>query len=65
MSDGSWTGLSGAVEDGDGKFALIAFGGRLRVKIATFLLERAGVEQTSPPVAKDWRANPLKRLKAS
>jgi hypothetical protein len=48
VSDGSWTGMSGVVEESEGKFALVAFGGRVRVKIATFLLERSGVEQTQP-----------------
>ena len=57
VSDGSWTGMSGVVEDGDGKFALVAFGGRLRVKIATFLLERTGVEQTQP-VGREGPAGP-------
>lgn len=38
VPEGSFTGLTGVVQGGDGKFALICFGGSLQVKIATFLL---------------------------
>ena len=38
VREGSFTGLTGVVKGGDGKFALICFGGSLQVKIATFLL---------------------------
>jgi len=43
-SEAGFRGLSGVVERGDDRFALVCFGGRLRVKIATFLLESDGVE---------------------
>lgn len=38
VQEGSFTGLTGIVQGGDGRFALICFGGALQVKIATFLL---------------------------
>jgi hypothetical protein len=39
VPEGSFTGLTGVVQGGDGKFALICFGGTVQVKIATFLLQ--------------------------
>lgn len=45
MTEGSFAGMAGVVEDGDGKFALVAFGGSFRVKIATFLLRTDEVQQ--------------------
>jgi hypothetical protein len=38
MQEGSYAGLRGIVQGGDGKFALVSLGGRLNVKVATFLL---------------------------
>ncbi|GGE75045.1 transcription termination/antitermination protein NusG [Sphingomonas prati] len=38
MPDGGFAGLTGIVEGGDGKFALVCFGGKMRVKVASFLL---------------------------
>lgn len=38
VAEGAASGLSGIVETCDGQFALIAFGGNFRMKIATFLL---------------------------
>jgi hypothetical protein len=38
VPEGSFTGLTDVVQGGDGKFALICFGGTLQVKMATFLL---------------------------
>lgn len=35
---GGFAGMHGVVECGDGKFALVSFGGRFVVKIATFLM---------------------------
>lgn len=48
IGSGGFAGMSGLVEGGDGKFALVAFGGGLRVKIATFLLESNGVDEGQP-----------------
>jgi hypothetical protein len=45
VTEGPAAGLSGVVQDGDGKFALVAFGGRFRLKIATFLLRTDGVHE--------------------
>ena len=42
--EGSFKGLIDVVEGGDGKFALICFGGSLQVKIATFLLRTTGLD---------------------
>lgn len=44
VTEGSFSGLSGMVEDGDGKFTFVAFGGSMRVKIASFLLASDQVE---------------------
>jgi len=38
VPDGPFAGMSGVVEEGDGRFALVAFGGQFRVKVASFLL---------------------------
>ena len=38
VPESSFTGLTGVVQGGDGKFALICFGGSVQLKIATFLL---------------------------
>lgn len=38
LSEGAFAGISGVVEEGDGKFAMVAFGGHARWKIAAFLL---------------------------
>lgn len=45
MSEGGFAGMSGIVEESDGKFALVAFGGSFRVKIATFLLGTDEVQE--------------------
>lgn len=44
MTEGGFAGISGVVEAGNGKFALVAFGGSFRVKIATFLLRTDEVQ---------------------
>lgn len=44
VPEGSFAGMTGVVQDGDGKFAFVSFGGALRVKIATFLLVADQVE---------------------
>ncbi len=38
VAEGNFTGLEGVVEGGDGRYALICFGGSMQFKIATFLL---------------------------
>jgi transcription antitermination factor NusG len=48
VTDGPAAGMSGVVQDGDGKFAVVAFGGRFRLKIATFLLR---TDEVHSPVA--------------
>lgn len=44
LTKGGFAGMSGVVEEGNGKFAVVAFGGTWRVKIATFLLNEGGLE---------------------
>lgn len=44
VKEGVGAGLSGIVEGGDGSFALVAFGGTFRMKIATFLLGTDAVQ---------------------
>lgn len=39
VQEGGFEGLTGIVEESDGRFALVCFGGRLRVKVASFLLD--------------------------
>lgn len=46
--EGAGMGLSGVVEQGDGKFALVAFGGSMRLKIATWLLRTDEVQNPVP-----------------
>lgn len=46
VPDGPFAGMSGVVSECDGKYAVVAFGGGMRVKIATFLLEAEALEQT-------------------
>lgn len=43
VEEGAFMGMSGVVENGDGKFAMVAFAGSMRVKIATWLLNADGV----------------------
>lgn len=38
VPEGSFAGMTGIVEDGDGRFTLVCFGGAVSVKISTFLL---------------------------
>lgn len=48
VNEGAATGMSGIVEEGDGRFALVAFGGGFRMKIATFLLRPDEVQDAQP-----------------
>lgn len=38
VPEGSFSGMTGRVEETEGKFTLVCFGGSIRVRIATFLL---------------------------
>jgi transcription antitermination factor NusG len=38
VPEGAFAGMSGIIEADDGKFALVGFGGRFRVRVASFLL---------------------------
>jgi transcription antitermination factor NusG len=44
VAEGNFVGLEGVVEGGDGKFALVCFGGAMQFKIATFLLRTDEVQ---------------------
>lgn len=44
VPDGPFQGLTGIVEECDGKFAMVAFKGSRPIKIASWLLEADGVE---------------------
>ncbi|WP_242140853.1 hypothetical protein [Sphingomonas sp. TREG-RG-20F-R18-01] len=47
LQEGSFVGLEGVVQGGDGKFALVCFGGAQAFKIATFLLRTEDIETNS------------------
>jgi transcription antitermination factor NusG len=47
VSEGNFTGLEGVVQGGDGKYALVCFGGSVQFKIATFLLRSEDIEAAS------------------
>jgi len=49
VAEGVGAGLSGIVEQSDGKFALVCFGGRMAMKIATFLLRTDEVHDAPLP----------------
>jgi hypothetical protein len=49
ITEGVGLGMSGVVEQGDGKFALVCFGGRMAMKIATFLLRTDEVQAAPLP----------------
>jgi transcription antitermination factor NusG len=52
VNSDAFTGLEGVVEDGgDGKFALVAFGGAVSLSISTFLLTPDEVEAALPRAA--------------
>jgi transcription antitermination factor NusG len=38
VPEGAFAGMTGIVETDDGKFALVGFGGRMKVRVASFLL---------------------------
>lgn len=47
VAEGNFTGLEGIVEGGDGKYALVCFGGSMQFKIATFLLRSEDIDGAS------------------
>ncbi len=47
VAEGNFTGLEGIVEGGDGKYALVCFGGSMQFKIATFLLRSDDIDGAS------------------
>lgn len=48
VPEGAFAGLSGTVEQSDGKFTLVCFGGLMRVKIETFLLIETVKDEGKP-----------------
>lgn len=48
VPEGSFGGMSGIVERSDGGYTMVCFGGSIRVKIATFLLRSAIVQDGQP-----------------
>lgn len=48
VPEGAWTGLSGLVEDCDGRFALVCFHGRVRIKISTSILQPVALRGRKP-----------------
>lgn len=49
VPDGPFAGMSGIVEEGDGRFALVAFGGSFRVRVASFLLVEDAIQNMNTP----------------
>lgn len=58
LTEGAAAGMSGIVETAKGKFALVAFGGSVRWKIATFLLRIDGIGETSSGPSDQRRVGP-------
>lgn len=52
VPEGSFAGMTGVVEEADGRFAFVSFGGALRFKIASFLLRPDSIGTSQPTVAK-------------
>lgn len=48
VGDGAFAGLTGTVEKGGDKFAIVGFGSTFRMRIATWLLSPDDVEQMEP-----------------
>jgi len=48
VTDGPAQGLEGIVEESDGQFALVCFGGAIRFKVGTWLLGDEQVENANP-----------------
>jgi hypothetical protein len=58
VTEGSAASMSGVVEVTRGKYALVAFGGSIRWKIATFLLRTDAIEQPSSDRSDERRVGP-------
>lgn len=56
VPEGNFGGMRGIVEQSDGKFTLVSFGGRIRVKIATFLLREDEAKYAQPGVGTAAKA---------
>jgi hypothetical protein len=52
VPEGSFEGMRGIVEQSDGQYTLVAFGGAFRVKIGTFILEPDVVGAAAQTAAK-------------
>lgn len=48
IPEGSFAGMSGVVQQDDGRYTLVCFGGRVQVKIATFLLQQDVANKPQP-----------------
>jgi hypothetical protein len=48
VPEGAFAGMSGQVEQSDGKYTLVCFGGLMRVKIETFLLIENEADKAKP-----------------
>jgi hypothetical protein len=44
MTEGGFAGMTGIVQESDGRYTLVGFGGSLSVKIDTFLLQPNAIE---------------------
>ncbi|WP_160327958.1 transcription termination/antitermination protein NusG [Sphingomonas sp. HT-1] len=49
VPDGPFAGMNGIVEEGNGRFALVAFGGSFRVRVASFLLVEDAIQNGNTP----------------
>lgn len=58
LTEGAAAGMSGIVETAKGKFALVAFGGSVRWKIATFLLRSDVIDEPSSGPSDQRRVGP-------
>jgi transcription antitermination factor NusG len=56
VPEGPFAGMSGVVQQSDGKFALVGFAGTMRVKIATFLLDADALQIAHPTSGTAARA---------
>ena len=56
VDDGSFVGLEGVVKGGDGKFALVCFGGSMEFTIATFLFRTDDIAAGSSEAAEPRNA---------
>lgn len=50
VQERGFQGLEGLIEESDGKFALVCFGGSIKIKVASFLLQRNELRDEQPLV---------------